>query len=68
MNIPSEHHWRYKLKEVIDIIETKEEECKNKPNKIDELPPIEIDETLLKDVIEIWSEIKPGLKDFYFGH
>ena len=62
--LPTDHPWRDKLKEVIDIIEDEENEPTN-VNKQSK-PAIEIDESLLKDAIEIWSEIKPGLKEFYY--
>ena len=62
--LPSDHPYKCDLKEVIDIIEAEENECKNKPIE-NEPKPIEIDESLLKDTINIWSEMKPGLKDFY---
>ena len=53
--LPDDYSDKYKLKEVIDIIEAEE----NKPK------PIEIDETLLKDAITIWSEMKPALKNIF---
>ena len=63
--LPSDHPWRDNLKEVIDIIEDEENDCKNKPTEKEEQPAIVIDESLLKDAIESWSKVKPGLKDFY---
>lgn len=62
--LPTDHPYRNKLKEVIDIIEDEENDCKNKPEEV-EPPAITINESLLKDAIEIWSEMKPGLKEFY---
>ena len=62
--LPSDHPWRDNLKEVIDIIEDEENDEKNKPPEHVEEQTIEIDESLLKDAIEIWSEVKPVLKDF----
>lgn len=49
-----DHPWRDKLKEVIDIIEDEE---KN-PTVIVEEPKITIDESLLKDTIDIWFDGK----------
>lgn len=59
-NLSSDHPYRNKLKEVIDIIEAEE----NKPTEEVERSAITIDESLLKDAIEIWSEMKPVLKEF----
>ena len=57
------------LKQVIKIIQDEENEDKNKPTTIssNEQPTIEIDESLLKDAIAIWSEMKPVLKDFIWS-
>ena len=63
--LPVDHPYRDKLKEVIDIIEDEENDCKNKPEEEVEPPAITIDESLLKDAIESWSEMKPVLKEFY---
>ena len=63
--LPSDHPYRAKLKEVIDIIEYEENDEKNKSHEHVEEQTIEIDESLLKDAIESWSEVKPVLKDFY---
>ena len=62
--LPSDHPWRDNLKEVIDIIEDEENDEKNKPPEHVEDQTIEIDESLLKDAIDSWSEVKPVLKDF----
>lgn len=63
--LPADHPWKDKLKEVIDIMEDEENDCKNKPTEEEEQPAIVIDESLLKDAIESWSEINPRLKEFY---
>ena len=62
--LPVDHPYRDKLKEVIDIIEDEENDCENKPTEEVERPAITIDESLLKDAFESWSEMKPVLKDF----
>ena len=56
-NMTDGHPWKSKLKEVIDIIEEEE----NKPandTSTNEPPPIQIDESLLKDAVRIWWDGK----------